>query len=131
MAAARPFADTEQLTATAARIWRGLAPSDWLEAFAAHPKIGASSSGGWASAEQAGTAAASQTVRERLAEANQHYEARFGYIFIVCASGRTAEAMLTDLERRLSHDADEELAIAADEQRQITELRLIKLLEGQ
>ena len=72
---------------------------------------------------------ATSETRSRLADLNHDYEARFGYIFIVCATGKTAEEMLALLERRLGHDADEELRIAAEEQRKITQLRLRKLLE--
>jgi len=73
-------------------------------------------------------AGAADATRQRLAEANRHYEARFGYIFIVCATGKTAAEMLALLERRLQHDPGAELRIAADEQMKITQLRLTKLL---
>ena len=140
MAAARPFADAASMTAAADTIWGALDRAAWLEAFAAHPKIGesggadgSSRSGGpggagWSDQEQAGVAGAAGQTRHRLADANRDYEARFGYIFIVCATGKTAEEMLVRLERRLRHDADEELRIAAGEQQKITQLRLMKLL---
>jgi len=129
MAAARPFSTVEQLADTADAIWRQLEPSGWLEAFAAHPRIGASVAGeSWAGEEQRGAATASSALRERLAERNRDYEARFGYIFIVCATGKTAGDMLQILERRLTHDPAEELRIAAEEQRQITRLRLGRLV---
>ena len=71
---------------------------------------------------------ASDAVRDRLAQGNRDYVERFGYIFIVCATGKSAEEMLAMLERRLDHDTDDELAIAAEEQRRITRLRMAKLL---
>ena len=141
MAAARPFTGVDALARTADAIWRGLDRADWLEAFAAHPKIGDGGAGqagrvlsdpalgaDWSDAEQAGVADAAEPTRRRLADANRDYEARFGYIFIVCATGKTAGEMLALLEARLRHDAGEELGIAAEEQRQITQLRLRKLI---
>ena len=134
MAAARPFAGKDAMAAAADAIWASLMPADWLEAFAAHPKIGAGRAGAarradWSDEEQAGVADAAEQTRRRLADGNRDYEARFGYIFIVCATGRTADEMLALLEGRLRHDADEELRIAGEEQRLITRLRLNKLLE--
>ncbi|HEY2907839.1 MAG TPA: 2-oxo-4-hydroxy-4-carboxy-5-ureidoimidazoline decarboxylase [Vicinamibacterales bacterium] len=127
-AAARPFDGVGDVLDTADRIWHALTPLDWREAFAAHPKIGERTGDGWAAGEQAGASDASQVVRERLAEANRAYEARFGYIFIVCAAGKTADAMLAMAEERLQHDPDRELRVAVEEQRNITRLRLSKLL---
>ena len=72
---------------------------------------------------------AADKIRDRLAEANRHYEARFGYIFIICATGKSAAEMLGALQRRLTNAPDEELAIAAEEQRKITNLRLAKLID--
>ena len=131
MTAARPFADAGAMRETADVIWLALDMPDWLEAFAVHPKIGAGRAGGsgWSDEEQAGVAPAAGETLLRLADANREYEARFGYIFIVCATGRTAAEMLALLERRLRHDADEELPVAAEEQRKITQLRLAKLLQ--
>jgi OHCU decarboxylase len=134
MAAARPFADAGSMAAAGDAIWSALEPADWLEAFAAHPKIGAGKTegagpAGWSDQEQAGVAGAADETRRRLAGANRDYEARFGYIFIVCATGKTAGEMLLLLEARLRHDAAEELRIAAEEQRTITRLRLNKLVE--
>jgi OHCU decarboxylase len=133
MAAARPFTDGDAMSATADAIWSALDHSDWLEAFAAHPTIGAGGAGrtgaDWSDEEQRGVADAGDETRRRLAEANREYEARFGYIFIVCATGRTAGEMLALLERRLRHDAGDELRVAAEEQRRITQLRLRKLVE--
>jgi OHCU decarboxylase len=132
MTDARPFADVAAMTAAAESTWWSLDRADWLEAFAAHPKIGASGGSGesgWSDQEQAGVAGAAEQTRRRLAAANRDYEVRFGYIFIVCATGKSADEMLVLLERRLRHDADEELRIAAGEQQKITQLRLRKLLE--
>jgi OHCU decarboxylase len=130
MSAARPFADVAALSAAAERIGSTLDREDWFEAFAAHPKIGAGRAGAsWSEQEQASVALAADETLRRLAEANRAYETRFGYIFIVCATGKTAGEMLTLLERRLRHDAGDELEIAAEEQRKITRLRLTKLLE--
>jgi 2-oxo-4-hydroxy-4-carboxy-5-ureidoimidazoline decarboxylase len=130
MAAARPFARVDALAARADAIWSELEPHDWLEAFAAHPEIGGSGEvSTWSTQEQSGVAGAGEQTRRRLVEANREYRSRFGYIFIVCASGKTGEQMLARLEARLRHDADDELRVAAEEQRKITKLRLAKLLE--
>jgi 5-hydroxyisourate hydrolase/2-oxo-4-hydroxy-4-carboxy-5-ureidoimidazoline decarboxylase len=134
MAGARPFATMDALTAAADTIAAGLDRADWLEAFAAHPQIGSGgssrSTGDWSAAEQAGAASASSDVLARLSEANREYEARFGYIFIVSATGKSAEEMLQLLEGRLDNDPLIEIRIAADEQRKITRLRIARLLEA-
>jgi 2-oxo-4-hydroxy-4-carboxy-5-ureidoimidazoline decarboxylase len=149
MTAARPFVTADAMADAADRIWTSLDPPDWLEAFGAHPRIGSGRAGGaggaggpggasrlggsretvWSASEQAGVASAAVDVLQRLAAANREYEARFGYIFIVCATGKTAAEMLQILERRLPNAADVEMNIAAEEQRKITRLRLAKLLE--
>ena len=140
MADARPFDSADHVAATADAVWQALGEADWLEAFEAHPRIGDPRTGesgesggagdaGWAQQEQSGLRSASDQVRERLAAGNQQYEARFGYIFIVCATGRTAEEMLGLLEGRLQHTPHQELRAGAEEQRQITRLRLAKLFE--
>ena len=135
MAAARPFASLESLRRAADTQWSRLQAPDLLEAFAAHPKIGATAACAagtvhWSADEQSGARAATDELRQRLAAGNRAYESRFGYIFIICASGKTAEEMLTSLETRLRHTPEEELAAAAAEQRQITRLRLGKLLDA-
>jgi 2-oxo-4-hydroxy-4-carboxy-5-ureidoimidazoline decarboxylase len=135
MAARRPFATEEELFAAAEEVWRGLARADWLEAFAAHPKIGDldalrarfAATAAWSAAEQAGMVGAPEATLRALAEGNRRYEARFGHIFIVCASGKTAGEMLALLEQRLNNDPEEELRIAASEQKKITHLRLRSL----
>ena len=140
MAAARPFGDAGAMARAADELWAEMDPADRLEAFAAHPRIGAggtdravrpggSSRADWAAQEQSGVGSASDETRRRLAAANRDYERRFGYIFIVCATGRSVDEMLALLERRLRHDAGAELPVAAEEQRKITQLRLTKLLE--
>ena len=130
MRASQPFATTEQMLESAGRIWNELAPSDWLQAFAAHPRIGQSTPDPRASREQSGVIGAPAETLTRLAAANREYEKRFGHIYIVCASGKTAAEMLAILESRLTNDPQTELRVAAGEQRQITRLRLEKLLES-
>lgn len=130
MLAARPFANDAVMAASAERLWWSLGAADWLEAFAAHPRIGERSESAWANHEQAGAAAASAAVRERLAQGNRDYEARFGYTFLICATGNTADAMLAALEARLHNAAADELQVAAVEQRKITALRLQKLVNA-
>jgi OHCU decarboxylase len=138
MTEARPFADTVTLLEQATQIWQSLEPQDWLEAFAAHPKIGSrqtaphqlAQSAQWSRTEQSGMHTATDSVREALAEANRLYKEKFGYIFIVCATGKSAEEMLALCRQRVHNPADSELRIAADEQRKITEIRLKKLLNA-
>ena len=136
MASRRPYGDTEELLESADHVWWGLAPADWREAFAAHPRIGEKKLDGedrsrrWSADEQAGAAGAQAAVLAELAEANRIYEERFGHIFIVCATGKSADEMLGLLQARLANDPQTELRIAAEEQRKITRLRLLKWLEG-
>jgi len=137
MIAARPFADRAALLARADAIAGTMTRADWLEAFSHHPKIGDvsalrqkfASTAAWASQEQRGAATASDATLEALARGNRVYAERFGYIFIVCATGRSADEMLAMLESRLGNDPADELPIAAAEQMKITRLRLEKLLE--
>lgn len=139
VARSRPFGDEAALFAAAEDAADALDREDWLEAFGHHPRIGdvdalrerfGARSGGWSAGEQAGMEGADEAVLERLVEANRLYEERFGYLFIVCASGKGASEMLEILEDRLGNDPEEELEIAAGEQRKITRLRLDKLLGG-
>jgi allantoicase len=125
--AARPFASWEQMIETSDRIWNALEPRDWLEAFSGHPRIGERKKG-WSTQEQSGTRTASAETMERLAAGNRAYEEKFNFIYLVCATGRTAEEMVADLERRMQNDRDTELRIAAAEQAKITALRLEKLV---
>jgi allantoicase len=130
MKESQPFSSAERMLETAARIWSELGPPDWLQAFAAHPRIGESSADPRATREQSGVTGAQSDVLTKLAAANRAYEERFGYIYIVCASGKTAAEMLAILESRLSNEAETELRAAADQQRQITRMRLEQLLES-
>ena|SRR5271155_1445794 len=125
-----PFAPkevrAEAMAEHAARIWRGLEREDWLEAFAAHPRIGDLSASGTAASEQAGARSATPEELQELARLNREYEARFGFIYIVCASGKPAGKMLEILRRRLLNNPRRELGVAAEEQLAITQLRLKK-----
>ena len=128
MTATRPFASIAQLTDAADRHWRALATRDHLQAFRAHPRIGnLDGLNGAPAEEQAGVARASPDVLQSLARHNAQYERKFGFVFLVCASGKSAEDMLRLLRARLGNSRDEELANAAEQQRQITRLRLRKL----
>lgn len=129
MASARPFGDPERLLEVADRAWWSLSEADWREAFAAHPRIGDRTASGRAGEEQSESRGAPAETLAALARANRDYEERFGYIFIVCATGKTAEQMLVLCRSRLQNDAQRELRVAAEEQRQITRLRLAKLLD--
>ncbi|HKB66140.1 MAG TPA: 2-oxo-4-hydroxy-4-carboxy-5-ureidoimidazoline decarboxylase [Pyrinomonadaceae bacterium] len=133
---ARPFASLNELFAAAERAWWSLDSEDWLEAFHSHPKIGEKKAAAstaveaqqWSEDEQSGIRDSAQKTRDALAKLNQTYEEKFGYIFIVCASGKRSEEMLAMLRDRLKNNAAEELRIAAGEQAKITELRLRKLI---
>jgi allantoinase len=135
MAARRPFGSYADLLAAAEAVWAGLDLEDLLEAFAAHPKIGDieslrtkfATTASWAAGEQSGVANAHQATLHGLADGNRDYEAKFGYIFIVCATGKSADDMLTLLRARISNDPRDELEVAAGEQAAITRLRLGKL----
>ena len=136
VATGRPYSTVEVLLATANDIWWSLDRDDWLEAFRSHPKIGekkaadkvSAQSQQWSGQEQSGVSNASHETVNELAALNQAYDQKFGFIFIICATGKTSEEMLAALRERLQHDAEVELPIAAAEQSQITELRLKKLL---
>ena len=133
MARRRPFASLERLSKAAGEIWWLLDPADWLEAFAAHPKIGERrplAAAGWSAQEQSGMSRATPAVTTELSEGNQEYLAKFGYIFIVCATGKSGDEMLQILRARLANSPDQEIRMAAEEQNKITLLRLGKLLIG-
>jgi 2-oxo-4-hydroxy-4-carboxy-5-ureidoimidazoline decarboxylase len=123
-----PIADKQQLLNAASGVWRECGELDGLEAFSHHPKIGGKTADATAAAEQSGVGGAGPEVLGKLAEGNRAYEEKFGYIYIVCATGRSAEEMLDLLNRRLSNDAASELVIAMGEQEKITRIRLEKLL---
>jgi 2-oxo-4-hydroxy-4-carboxy-5-ureidoimidazoline decarboxylase len=132
MVECRPFASNAAMHETARHAWFPLAPEDWLEAFSHHPRIGDRASLAarfpathhLSEREQAGVGAAADDVLTALQEANDAYVERFGFIFIVCASGKTAEEMLRLLRDRLPNDRDTELRVAAEEQAKITAIRL-------
>lgn len=128
MMAIFPVKDEEHLLAAATMYWQECAPADWIEAFNHHPRIGAATDNKWAAEEQASVAHTTDTVLYRLEEGNRLYQEKFGYIFIVCATGKSAEEMLALLEERLPHTPDEEIKIAMEEQDKITRIRLKKLL---
>src|ERR1051325_5154317 len=132
----RPFQSLETLIKTANDVWWSLQPDDWLEAFRSHPKIGekkaaesvSAQSREWSGQEQAGASNASPETVDSLATLNRAYEQKFGFIFIICATGKTPEEMLAALRERLNNEPLAELPIAAAEQSKITELRLKKLI---
>jgi allantoicase len=128
MEAGRPYFGTAAVLDAAVKALDDLGEADWLEAFAAHPRIGERTTGFWSTREQAGAAGASDEIRAGLAEGNARYEDAFGFPFIVFASGKNAEEMLALLDRRLTHERAHELETAAGEQRRITDLRLRRML---
>jgi allantoicase len=130
MTASRPFEDLPALLRQGERTWWSLAEADWLEAFAAHPKIGEQRPGSaWSTAEQAGAAGAGRELQDRLAAGNAAYEQQFGFLYIVCATGQSGEELSADLERRLAGTRTGEVRTAAEEQAKILRLRLAKLVE--
>ncbi len=133
----RPFESFDALLAAADRIWWSLEAEDWLEAFSHHPRIGEreapdgwAATQQWSSQEQEGAQRSPEGVRAALAAGNREYEERFGYTYIVCATGKSGEEMLRILQERLHNDPATELHAAAEEQRKITHLRLEKLLKS-
>lgn len=138
MSAHIPFRHLTDLLETGRSLWFGLSVEDWLEAFSSHPKIGeqkaaapaSKASLSWSSKEQAGVSEATAATKDLLAELNRRYEEKFGFIYIVCATGKSSEELLAILQERLEHDSETELQIAAREQAQITGLRLNKLLDS-
>jgi OHCU decarboxylase len=137
MAARRPFRTRDAVLSSADEISDSLDRTDWLEAFEHHPRIGERPSTGseadrdsrWAAREQSGVDGVGYDVRAALAEVNREYEERFGHIFIVFATGKSAAEMLALAKARMRNDPEAELRIAAEEQRKITRLRLDKLLD--
>ena len=136
MAKHRPFADPSELFAAADKIWSGLARKDWLDAFRHHPPIGgnrakakqSATASRWSAKEQSTAQAASQDTLAALAEGNRRYAEKFGYVLLICATGKSSEEILDALRRRTPNDPQTELRTAAEEQRKITRLRLEKLL---
>jgi OHCU decarboxylase len=143
MVARRPFGDEAALVVASDETWRNLTRSEWIEAFQSHPRIGESrasqslpgqsppaQSVAWSALEQRSVESAEADTKVALADANREYERRFNRIFIVCATGKSAPEILESLRRRLKNDAETELHEAAEQQRQITEIRLRKWLQG-
>jgi 2-oxo-4-hydroxy-4-carboxy-5-ureidoimidazoline decarboxylase len=136
VALARPFDSVEALYRAAETEWASASREEILEAFSHHPRIGDRASlrdrfpstHAWSASEQAEASLAEEKLLDDLAEGNREYEARFGHIFIVCASGKSAAEMLALLRARVANDPENELKIAALEQMKITRLRLEKLL---
>lgn len=138
MVARRPFTTLHVLLGAAERLWWSLSPDDWCEAFDHHPRIGETAAAAaqaetarrWSANEQRGVAMTSADVRQALADGNREYERRFGHIYLVFATGKSAEEMLALLHARLHNDPDIELRVAAGEQMKITRLRLTKMFGG-
>jgi 2-oxo-4-hydroxy-4-carboxy-5-ureidoimidazoline decarboxylase len=128
----RPVTDEAALLNVSDEIWRSLTEADWMEAFRGHPRIGESraaapvdaQSAAWSAQEQSSVAMGADAVETALAEGNREYERRFGHIFIVCATGKSGVEILEILRRRLQNDGATELREAAEQQRQITQIRL-------
>jgi OHCU decarboxylase len=137
LTSARPFDQVQELLTKSDQIWLALDGKDWDEAFSSHPRIGEKKapasamarSAGWSGQEQRGVSEAAEEIQERLKRGNAAYEKRFGRTYIVCATDKSAEEMLAILERRLTNDEDLELREAAEQQRQITQIRLRKWLQ--
>jgi OHCU decarboxylase len=132
MLARRPFHDLSALLTAAEQVWWDLTPTDWYEAFAAHPRIGERPAGGdrssrWSRAEQAGIGEDDAAATE-LAECNREYEERFGHVFLIFATGRSATDILDECRRRLRNDPLREATEAAAEHARITNLRLRRLV---
>jgi 2-oxo-4-hydroxy-4-carboxy-5-ureidoimidazoline decarboxylase len=133
MLSQRPFRNNQHVYESARLGWRQLSPAAWLEAFSRHPRIGDLSGSrvadrAWAEGEQRGAAVADASVRAALAEGNREYEGKFGFVFLICATGKSGLEMLESLRRRQNNNRETELAIAAEEQEKITRIRLEKLL---
>jgi 2-oxo-4-hydroxy-4-carboxy-5-ureidoimidazoline decarboxylase len=137
LAARRPFSSPQQLFEASDAIWTALDEEAWREAFDSHPRIGqqharaaTAESLAWSSQEQRGAMSQDDAIKLALAEGNRQYEERFGRIFIVCASGRSAAEILALLEQRMQNSAAAEILEAAEQQRQITQIRLRRWLES-
>lgn len=132
----RPFGSKAELEEQAVHLFRNCTKKDWIEVFAHHPRLGDrknlekkfAATSQWAGEEQAGTAGASESILSQLEQANLEYEKKFGFTYILCATGRSASFMLESLQGRLKNQREKELNIAMEEQNKITKLRLEKLL---
>ncbi len=137
VAARRPLGSLDDLVRASGEVWRGLDGEDWDEAFASHPRIGERHAAGevsarasaWSAREQGAAVQSGGSVVAELGEANRRYEKRFGRIFLICASGRSGGEILQQIELRMGNDPETELAVAVEEQRKITELRLQRWLQ--
>ena len=136
LVALRPFANETALFAAADEAWSTMQVDDWMQAFRAHPRIGerkvenaTAQSKQWSAHEQSGVNQAQAELLAELAVGNRQYEDRFGFTYIVCATGKSAEEMLKILRRRLDSDRDTELREATEQQRQITQIRLRQWLQ--
>jgi 2-oxo-4-hydroxy-4-carboxy-5-ureidoimidazoline decarboxylase len=137
MLESRPFSGSKALFDDANRHWQNLTEADYLQAFDGHPKIGNvdslrakyANTKELAAGEQTQVNTASDHVLQQLAQGNTDYESKFGFIFIVCATGKSAQEMLELLLKRIKNDRDAELLNAVEEQRKIFQLRLQKLIE--
>lgn len=131
----RPFGTLAVLLAESERLWWSLTPDDWREAFDHHPRIGETTAAtpqsgtaqDWSASEQRGASAGDEETRRALADGNQRYERRFGHIYLVCATGKSADELLAVLRARMENDPATELRVAAGEQAKITRLRLLKM----
>ena len=135
MLARRPFRSRNQLLEAAGDVWGSLDPGDWREAFSHHPRIGertgtvpqTARGAAWSAGEQAGMDSAGENLKNELVAVNREYEARFGFVYVVCATGKTADEMLDLARARLRNEAGIELATAAKEQEKIMRIRLEKV----
>jgi len=135
MVARRPIGSAAELSEAADQVWSTMEETDWMEAFACHPRIGeqkavhaSAKSVAWSQQEQASANTTADRVLTELAAGNALYEQRFGFTYIVCATGKSAKEMLAILNRRLANDRATELREAAEQQRQIMQIRLGKWL---
>ena len=138
MVSCLPFKSEDDLFVQAEKLWNGCKLADFLEAFSHHPRIGGEiellrkkfgATAGWASQEQSGVGGATEVVLQGLSVGNLEYEDKFGFVFLICATGKSAEEMLTALQKRLANTKDQEIINAKAEQSKITQIRLKKLLE--
>jgi OHCU decarboxylase len=132
----RPFTTIEELSRAAHAAWQSLSALDWLQAFRSHPRIGEQQAANeisqqaqaWSQQEQSAVHSSAQSTVAELSRLNEEYQEKFGYIFIVCASGKSPEEIIGILKKRIRNEKSTELKIAATEHEKITELRLRKLL---
>jgi len=128
--ACRPFLDVADLHRAADATSHTLGGEDWLEAFRSHPKIGEMKNiSGWSEKEQQGMTSTADDVRRRLVQLNREYQDRFGFIFIICAAGKSGEEMLAQLEERIQNRPEDEMRVASAEQVKIVHLRLNKMID--